>query len=117
MEKKEIDSSRNPRHNYFTPEKFNAWNKLAKSFDSVKEIDFTVSIADVKKLTADRKNRKFVLEPLYKENPKTAEEVNSVKKQLFENSLRQPPLQQRNRNHPNSDLHRQKLSIPKNAKL
>ena len=59
----------------FTPEKFNAWNKLAKSFDSVKEIDFTVSIADVKKLTADRKNRKFVLEPLYKENPKTAEEV------------------------------------------
>ena len=68
----------------FTPEKFNAWNKLAKSFDSVKEIDFTVSIADVKKLTADRKNRKFVLEPLYKENPKTAEEVNSVKKQLFE---------------------------------
>lgn len=68
----------------FTPEKFNAWNKLAKSFDSVKEIDFTVSIADVRKLTADRKNRKFVLEPLYRENPKTAEEVNLVKKQLFE---------------------------------
>lgn len=68
----------------FTPEKFNAWNKLAKSFDSVKEIDFTVSIADVRKLTADRKNRKFVLEPLYRENPKTAEEINLVKKQLFE---------------------------------
>lgn len=69
----------------FTPEKFNAWNKLAKSFDSVKGIDFTVSIADVKKLTADRKNRKFILEPLYDELPETSDEVNSVKKQLFEN--------------------------------
>lgn len=69
----------------FTPKKFNAWNNLAKSFDSVEGIDFTISIADVKKLTANRKDRKFILEPLYDELPKTLEEVNSVKKQLFEN--------------------------------
>lgn len=69
----------------FTPKKFNAWNKLAKSFDSLEGIDFTVSIADVKKLTADRKNRKFILEPLYQELPTTSAEVNSVKKQLFDN--------------------------------
>jgi len=69
----------------FTPQKFNAWNQLAKSFDSLKGIDFTVSIADVKKLKADRKNRKFTLEPLYENNPTTLEEVSSVKKQLFEN--------------------------------
>ena len=31
----------------FTPKKFDAWNQLAKSFDSLKGIDFTVSIADV----------------------------------------------------------------------
>lgn len=69
----------------FTPKKFNAWNNLAKSFDSVEGIDFTISIADVKKLSANRMDRKFILEPLYDELPETLEEVNSVKKQLFEN--------------------------------
>ena len=68
----------------FTPEKFNAWNQLAKYFDTIKEVEFTVSIADVKKLKADRKNKKFVLESLYEEIPKTKNEVNSVKNQLFE---------------------------------
>ncbi|MEQ6123733.1 efflux RND transporter permease subunit [Pseudotenacibaculum sp. MALMAid0570] len=68
----------------FTPEKFNAWNQLAKSLDTLKEVDFTVSIADVKRLRADRKNRKFILEPLYNSVPDTKQEVNEVKKQLFE---------------------------------
>ncbi|WP_299118360.1 efflux RND transporter permease subunit [uncultured Tenacibaculum sp.] len=68
----------------FTPKKFNAWNKLVKSLDSVKQVDFTVSIADVKQLKADRKKRKFVLEPLFDKVPSTDEEVNKIKKQLFE---------------------------------
>jgi predicted RND superfamily exporter protein len=68
----------------FTPEKFNAWNKLVDKFDDLEEIDFTISIADVQKLKADRKKRKFVLEPLYKETPKTSDEVLAIKKQLFE---------------------------------
>ncbi|QOD59616.1 MMPL family transporter [Polaribacter haliotis] len=68
----------------FTPEKFNAWNKLVEQFDERDEIDFTISIADVQKLKADRKKRKFVLEPLYEKNPTTTEEVNAIKKQLFE---------------------------------
>ena len=67
----------------FTPKKFNAWNRLVKSFDSVKEIDFTVSISDVKKLKADRKKRKFVIEPLYRKEPSTKEEVLEIKNQLF----------------------------------
>ena len=45
----------------FTPKNFNAWNQLAKSFDSLQEVDFVVSIADIKKIKADRKNKKFVL--------------------------------------------------------
>ncbi|WP_272151604.1 efflux RND transporter permease subunit [Tenacibaculum aiptasiae] len=68
----------------FTPQKFNAWNKLVKNLDSVKQVDFTVSIADVKQLKADRKKRKFVLEPLFDKVPSTDEEVNKIKKQLFE---------------------------------
>lgn len=69
----------------FTPKKFNAWNNLVKQFDSLQDqVEFTLSIADVRKLAADRKNRKFVLEPLYKEAPKTKAEVDDIKQQLFE---------------------------------
>ena len=69
----------------FTPKKFNAWNKLVKSFDSLKkEVEFTLSIADVQKLKADRKKRKFVLEPLIKKEPSEKKEVLEIKKQLFE---------------------------------
>ena len=53
----------------FTPKKFNNWNSLVKKFDSLDEIDFTLSIADVQELKADRKNRKFILKPLYEKSP------------------------------------------------
>jgi predicted RND superfamily exporter protein len=68
----------------FTPKKFNAWNNLVRQFENLEEIDFTLSIADVKELRADRKKRKFVLEPLYEKDPTTTEEVLEIKKQLFE---------------------------------
>lgn len=68
----------------FTPKKFNAWNKLTKEFDALKEVEFSVSIADVQKLKADRKNRKFIVEPLLKKEVTTQKEVSDVKKQLFE---------------------------------
>ena len=68
----------------FTPNKFNAWNKLVNQFNTLEEIDFTLSIADIQKLKADRKQRKFVLEALYEEEPSTSKEVLEIKKQLFE---------------------------------
>ena len=68
----------------FSPQKFNAWNKLTEQFDDRDEIDFTISISDVQKLKADRKKRKFILEPLYEKEPTTSAEVNAIKKQLFE---------------------------------
>jgi len=69
----------------FTPKKFQAWNALTKELDEAEEIEFTVSIADVQKLEADRKNRKFVLEPLIDKTPKTQKEVDDIRKELFEN--------------------------------
>jgi uncharacterized protein len=69
---------------FFTTDKFNAWNSLAKSFDSLPEVEFTLSIADVKKLKKDTKNRKFVLESIYEEKITSQEKVNSIKKELFE---------------------------------
>tara|TARA_B100000787_G_C16198787_1_gene303016 strand:- start:4288 stop:6651 length:2364 start_codon:yes stop_codon:yes gene_type:complete len=68
----------------FTPAKFNAWNSLAKSFDSLSEVEFTLSIADVKKIKKDKKNRKFVLESIYNGELSSQLEVNTVKKELFE---------------------------------
>ena len=68
----------------FTPVKFNAWNNLVDKFKDREEVDFTLSIADIQKLKKDRKKRRFVLEPLYEKEPTTKEEVNAIKKQLFE---------------------------------
>ena len=68
----------------FTPKKFNAWNNLVTQFDGLEEIDFTLSIADIQKLKKDTKKRKFILEPLYEEDPTSKEEVLEIKKQLFE---------------------------------
>ena len=68
----------------FTPAKFNAWNSLAKSFDSLSEVEFTLSIADVKKLKKDTKNRKFVLESIYTQELTSQKTIDAVKKELFE---------------------------------
>ena len=68
----------------FSPTKFNLWNSLAKSFDSLNEVEFTLSIADVKKLKKDTKNKKFLLESIYTEKLTSQKTVDAVKKELFE---------------------------------
>ncbi|WP_372744245.1 RND family transporter [Lutibacter sp.] len=69
----------------FNPAKFNAWNKLSKNLDSLKEIDFTVAVGDIKKLVKDTEQEKFVTEPLYNKEPETVEEVLKIKHDLFDN--------------------------------
>ncbi|MCH2035018.1 MAG: efflux RND transporter permease subunit [Tenacibaculum sp.] len=68
----------------FEVEKFNAWNKLAKKLDSTAQVELTVSITDIKKLEADRKNRKFVVSPLLDKTPSNQEDIEKIKEQLFE---------------------------------
>ncbi|QMU63489.1 MAG: MMPL family transporter [Flavobacteriaceae bacterium] len=68
----------------FTPAKFNHWNALVKSFDSLEEVDFSLSVADIKKLKADRKNKKFILESLFDSLPGTTQEIETIKNQIFE---------------------------------
>jgi hypothetical protein len=70
---------------FFTPQKFNAWNQLIDSFKTDENVDFAISIADIQQLKADRINRKFTLEPLFKKAPTTKNEILAIKKQLFEN--------------------------------
>lgn len=69
----------------FTPAKFNAWNKLSKNLDSLKEIEFTVAVGDIKKLVKNTEEEKFVTEPLYDKEPETVEEVLKIKHDLFDN--------------------------------
>ena len=69
----------------FTAEKFNNWNKLSQQLDTFPEVDFSVSIGDIKKLIKDDKNKKFTVESLYKESPKTDQDVLKIKNELFEN--------------------------------
>jgi len=69
----------------FTPEKFNAWSDFSKKIDSFSEVDFTVSVGDIQKLKKNSSEQKFDIEPLYKNEPKTVEEVLKIKEELFEN--------------------------------
>ncbi len=70
----------------FKVDKFNKWNSLSKRLGGFKnEVDFTVSIGDIQKLKKDEANKKFTVEPLYKTPPKTDEDVQDIKDELFEN--------------------------------
>jgi len=69
---------------FFTPTKFNNWNALSKRLDSFKEVDFTFSLGDVKKLKKDVAHKRFVVEPLYDTIPQTKEAVDKITKDLFQ---------------------------------
>ncbi len=69
----------------FTAKKFNNWNALSKALDTFPEVDFTVSLGDIKKLKKDTKNERFTVEPIYKNKPESDAEVLKIKNDLFEN--------------------------------
>ena len=69
---------------FFQVDNFNRWNAFCTKLDSFSEVDFTVSIGDIKRLKKDKKNQKFYVEPLYEKDPSTDEEVHSIKEELFE---------------------------------
>lgn len=49
------------------------------------QVDFTVSIGDIKELKKDKKNQKFIVEPLYDKEPGSNEDVKKIKQELFDN--------------------------------
>ncbi len=68
----------------FNVDNFNHWNRFAKEIDAYDEVDFTLSIGDIKKLSKDKKNQKFFLEPLYSSDPETNAEVDEIRTELFD---------------------------------
>jgi len=69
----------------FEVSNFNKWNDFSKKIDSSAQVDFTISIGDIQKLKKDKENQRFIVEPLYKNNPKSDLEVQKIKDELFNN--------------------------------
>ncbi len=68
----------------FTAEKFNKWNALSNHINAFEEVDFSVSVGDIKTLKKDNANKKFIAESLYQEVPKTDQDVAKIKEELFD---------------------------------
>ncbi len=69
----------------FEAEKFNHWIELSRQLDSFPEVDFTVSVGDIKILTKDEENQRFTIEPLFDKKPETNEDVEKIRYELFHN--------------------------------
>ncbi|MEN8123846.1 MAG: efflux RND transporter permease subunit [Bacteroidota bacterium] len=68
----------------FSANNFNKWIELSHNLDSFPEIDFSVSVGDIKKLKKDKKNQRFIVEPLYDKKPESNEDVEIIRKELFD---------------------------------
>lgn len=69
----------------FSAKNFNHWIDLSHKFDNFSEIDFSVSVGDIKLLKKDKKNQRFVVEPLFDKRPESDEDVEKIRKELFDN--------------------------------
>ncbi len=69
----------------FEPKKFNNWTKLIHKIGDFEEVETAKSIGDIKELLKDEKNKKFITKNLFDSNPKTKEEIDKIKNELFNN--------------------------------
>lgn len=67
----------------FNPKNFNRWNRLSKQLDAFPEIDFVVSLENLRVLVKDNEEQAFVMEPFLKSAPKDKKEIDSLKNHLF----------------------------------
>tara|TARA_R110002049_G_scaffold28018_3_gene96580 strand:- start:190781 stop:193111 length:2331 start_codon:yes stop_codon:yes gene_type:complete len=67
----------------FTPENFKRWNKFSKQVDAFPEVDFVLSTDNLQELVRDKDENQFVLEPLIKSELNSKQEVDSLRRHLF----------------------------------
>ncbi len=67
----------------FTPKNFNRWNRLSKQLEAFPEIDFVVSLENLRVLVKDNEEQVFVMEPFLKKKPGSKAEIDSLKNHLF----------------------------------
>jgi predicted RND superfamily exporter protein len=69
----------------FQHEKFNNWNALSEKIRKFDQVTYAISISDIKKLRKDNKQKKFIIEPLFKKPPQDDKEIKRIKNELFNN--------------------------------
>ena len=67
----------------FTPEKFQAWNKLSQDILKFEEIDFTISVGDLLKLEKRKDTTAFRLVPFIKDSIFTDKNLKNYQYELF----------------------------------
>ncbi len=67
----------------FETDNFNRWNRLAKQLAAFPEIDYVISLENLKVLEKDKDNQSFVMESFIKSEPTTTQEIDSLKHHLF----------------------------------
>jgi uncharacterized protein len=67
----------------FTPEKFKAWNLLSNEINNFEEVEFTISINNLKELQKNEDSLRFELTPFLKDSVFTAENIQDYKKKLY----------------------------------
>ena len=67
----------------FTPEKFEAWNKLSQDILKFEEIDFTISVGDLLKLEKRKDTTAFRLVPFIKDSIFTDKNLKKYQYELF----------------------------------
>ncbi|WP_375323485.1 RND family transporter [Flagellimonas sp. GZD32] len=67
----------------FETDNFNRWNRLAKQLAAFPEIDYVISLENLKVLEKDKDNQSFVMESFIKNEPTTTQEIDSLKHHLF----------------------------------
>ncbi|GAA0871515.1 MMPL family transporter [Gangjinia marincola] len=69
----------------FTPEKFNAWNKLADTLQQFDQVEQVIGLGNLKTLEKKENPGRFEFTPFLTKPLKTQKQVDSIKKVLFEN--------------------------------
>ena len=69
----------------FEVENFNRWNRLSKQLAAFPEVDYVVSIDNLKELIRDKEEKQFILRPLIEQTPLNDAEVDSLTQYMFNN--------------------------------
>ncbi|MGB2085663.1 MAG: efflux RND transporter permease subunit [Flavobacteriaceae bacterium] len=68
---------------FFTTEKLTAWKELGETLSAFNEIDYVLSIDQIKELVKNKQKKKFTLEPALSEIPQGNKAIERFKQKLF----------------------------------
>ena len=67
----------------FEYQKFKNWDALAKKIQKFDEVEYALSLSDIRKLVKDEKHKKFIVEHLFDSIPQDDKAIQQIKTELF----------------------------------